>query len=108
MSDELPEVEWPQHSLLKERRPGEWAAYGLGTASVSFTAGARIASPRATTSSRTPGKVNRGTVYARTFEHDQRDWHVCGCGCKQTLCLGCLVWICDAPGHIKHVCPERR
>ncbi len=104
MIDELPELEWPEHSLLEGAFVREWAAVGLGTHSVAFNAGARVASPRSTTSSRTPGKVNRGTVYRRASSIRDEDHHLCGCGQQQHLCLKCLRWVCEAPGHLKHDC----
>ncbi len=30
--------------------------------------------------------------------------HFCGCGRVQALCAECDVWVCNAPGHLKHVC----
>lgn len=39
-----------------------------------------MASHRATTSSRTPGKVNRGTVYAREDSGLPDDLELCVCG----------------------------
>lgn len=104
MSADWPELDWPYPSLLDGPYAREWERIGLGQLDVSFARTETQASHRATTSSRTPGKVNRGTVYARKFEHDARDWHLCGCGQKQTLCLGCM-GVCEAPGHLKHVCP---
>ena len=86
------------------RNQREGDRIGLGQRSVSFNPTEFNASHRATTSSRTPGRVNRGTVYRRKFEHDAKYFHLCGCGQRQTLCLGCLLWICEAPGHLKHVC----
>lgn len=106
MADDLPEVEWCQYSALDgpPRNQREWDRVGLGQLGVAFNPTERVASHRATTSSRTPGHVNRGTVYRRKFEHDAKYFHLCGCGQKQTLCLGCLTWICEAPGHLKHLC----
>lgn len=91
-------------SLLDGPHAAEWDALGLGVLTVAFNPSAHVASHRATTSSRTPGKVNRGTVYATAFEHDPAHFHVCPCGCPQTLCPDCLSYICRAPGHAPHVC----
>ena len=84
----------PFVSLLDGEFASEWAELAPG----------QHASQRATTSSRTPGKVNRGTVYARTFAHGEL--HIHTCGLKMTQCARCEDWICEAAGHLKHVCPE--
>lgn len=60
------------------------------------------ASHRATTSSRTPGKINSGVVYARAFEHKQL--FICKCGQTQKPCELCGKHICRAPGHLAHAC----
>ncbi len=62
----------------------------------------RHASHRATTSSRTPGRVNRGTVYACPVV--ERVLHIHTCGCAMHLCAGCKQYICEATGHAKHAC----
>ena len=93
-------------SLLDGPFAADWELY-LRDKSVAYVVGARVGSHRATTSSRTPGKVNRGTVYAnRAFAHGEL--HLCGCGIEQRLCTGCNTWVCQAPGHLQHVCEASR
>lgn len=82
----------------------DWAVYGLGDHSVTHNVSEHQASHRATTSSRTPGKINRGTVYATAFAHSEL--HLCKCGQRQHQCRTCAEWICTAPGHAPHLCEE--
>lgn len=89
-------------SLLDGPYAAEWEALGLGILSVTHVAGGAHASHRATTSSRTPGRVNVGTVYRSAVK--PREIHICRCGQKQHQCPSCLAWICEADGHAKHVC----
>lgn len=82
-------------SLLDGRWAFEWADLAPG----------QHASHRATTSSRTPGKVNRGTVYRRSFQHPPL--HLCKCGQSQEQCVACGTWFCEATGHQKHSCESK-
>lgn len=87
-------------SLLDGIYAYEWAGFLRRVGGVPLE---RHASHRATTSSRTPGKVNRGTVYAVPV--GERSLHLCPCGQTQHLCkAGCGKHICEAPGHKAHVC----
>lgn len=81
-------------SLMEGPFAREWEEVGLGKV--------RVASHRATTSSRTPGKVNRGVVYATDFAH--AELHIHTCGLSMHRCRSCFEWICTAPGHLEHVC----
>lgn len=89
-------------SLLDGPFAADWDALGLGKLSVSYNPTSTIASHRATTSSRTPGRVNVGTVYRTAVK--PRELHLCPCGQSQQPCVSCGGWYCDAPGHQPHVC----
>lgn len=88
----------PFVSLLEGRFASEWAPYLDGTAGPHQ----HHASHRATTSSRTTTKVNRGTVYRKPFEHPEL--FLCKCGLEQEICVLCDKHVCRAPGHAPHVC----
>lgn len=86
-------------SLLDGPFAAEWGPYLDGTAGPHQK---RQGSRRATTSSRTPGAKNKGTVYRKPFEHPEL--HLCTCGLEQEKCVDCQAFICRAPGHQQHVC----
>lgn len=62
----------------------------------------RLASPRATTSSRKPGRKFEGTVYRRPVELGEL--HIHTCGLRMQECEACSEWFCAAPGHAAHAC----
>lgn len=67
------------------------------------------ASHRATTSSKTPGKVNRGTVYKR--ERSGIDWtnrELCFHGQPMRRCDECSAWCCTCPGVLPHRCEGKQ
>ena len=65
--------------------------------------GANRHSVRRTTSSRRPGRVNIGVVYARPPVRLPK-LDTCPCGTEKTRCDECGASYCAAPGHAAHVC----
>ena len=58
--------------------------------------------PRSTTSSKHPGRKNKGATYARKFEHPPLD--LCHHGQRRAICSRCSAHYCGCPGSPPHVC----
>lgn len=50
-----------------------------------------------------------GTVHKRASSGiDWTQKRLCGCGQTMRRCDACGEWVCNAPGHLKHVCGGAR
>lgn len=66
-------------SLLEGRYAREWLPFGLGDHRRAYN----------------PAEVRPAPPSNRRF---------CSCGIEQELCASCGIWVCRAPGHLRHTC----